>query len=96
MSLPTQPNEADLEHVVSLSASDVRAMDAALISAIPSDWRAARQIVESVHAALLPTYPSVPAVFISYRLRKLVAAVEVEAHGIVDRRLEYQVRAHAR
>ncbi len=93
MTSPEQPRESDLEHVVSLSGSDVQAVDAAVLEHLNSDWLGASDVVARAHAALLAKYPSVPDVFFSYRLRKLIAAGEVEAAGSVDRQLKYQVRS---
>jgi len=88
-----QPRESDLEHVVSLSGEDVQAIDAAVLSQLATTWMEARDLVAKAHAVLLPKYPTVPDVFFSYRLRKLVAAGDIEAAGAVDRQLNYQVRA---
>ena len=89
---PEQPRESDLEHVVSLSGSDVQGIDAALLNEVTPSWGDARAVVTKAYAAMLPSLPSVPDVFFSYRLRKLVAAGAVEAAGSVDRQLNYQVR----
>ena len=94
MNSPEQPRESDLEHVVSLSSGDVQAIDAAVLSEVTHSWLDAKGVVTKAHAALLPRYPTVPDVFFSYRLRKLVATGVVEATGSVDRQLNYQVRAN--
>ena len=93
MSSEDQPRESDLEHVVSLSGEDVQAVDTAVLSQLTATWMESRDLVAKAHAALLPKYPLVPDVFFSYRLRKLVAAGDIEAVGAVDRQLNYQVRA---
>ncbi|WP_161809352.1 MULTISPECIES: DUF3658 domain-containing protein [Stenotrophomonas] len=87
-----QPRESDLERVASLSGSDVQAIDAAVIDALTLSWSDAKNVVASAYASLLSSFPAVPDVFFSYRLRKLVAAGAVEAVGTVDRQLNYQVR----
>ena len=94
MNSPEQPRESDLEHVVSLSDSDVQAIDAAVLTELTQSWIDAKGVVTRAHAALLTRYPAVPDVFFSYRLRKLVAAGAVEAAGSVDRQLNYQVRTN--
>ncbi|MCD9007956.1 DUF3658 domain-containing protein [Luteimonas sp. XNQY3] len=71
---PEQPRESDLEHVVSLSNGDVQTIDAALLSEVTPSWIDAKGVVTRAHAALLPRYLTVPDVFFSHRLRKLVAA----------------------
>lgn len=92
MDSPEQPMESNLEHVISLSGSDVQAIDSALLSKLLSSWSEARAVVTDAHSALFSLYPAVPDAFFSYRLRKLVAAGAVEAIGQVDRQLNYQVR----
>ena len=96
MNSQEQPRESDLEHLVSLSREDVQAIDTAVLSELATTWMEARDLVANAHAALLPKYPSVPDVFFSYRLRKLVAAGDVEAVGIVDRQLNYRVKSKDR
>ncbi len=88
-----QPRESDLELVVSLSGDDVAAINAALLQHVTGSWLPALGVVTSAHHSLLPTLPSVPLAFFSYRLRKLVASGEVQAKGIVARELAYQVKA---
>lgn len=92
MDSPEQPKESNLEHVVSLSGSDVQAIDSALLSKLRSSWSEARTVVDGAYSVLASLYPAVPDVFLSYRLRKLVATGAVEAIGQVDRQLNYQVR----
>lgn len=88
-----QPKESDLVLVASLSGEDVQAVDSAILGELNRAWSDARLVVPGAHAALQSTHPSIPDVFFSYRLRKLVAAGSVEATGSVDRQLDYQVRA---
>ena len=92
MTQSNQPRESDLEHVVSLTGDDVEAIDAALLLAVDSNWQEARDVAEGAHASLQSRYPSVPFVFYSFRLRALIAERVVDAMGIVDRELRYQVR----
>jgi hypothetical protein len=88
-----QPRESDLEYVASLSCEDVQAIDAAVFQQLATTWMEARDLVAKAHFALLSKYPTVPDVFVSYRLRKLVDAGDIEAAGAVDRQLNYWVRA---
>lgn len=92
MDPPEQPKESNLEHVVSLSGSDVQAVDSALLNELRSSWSEARMVVAGAHAALRSLYPAVPYVFFSHRLRKLVAGGAVDEIGQVNRQLNYQVR----
>ncbi len=92
MTSPEQPRESDLEHLVSLTGRDVQAIDAAVLAEVTPTWVEASVVVKSSHAALLSSYPLVPDVFFSYRLRKLVGAGVIESTGTVDRQLNYQVR----
>ena len=87
-----QPKESDLVLVASLSGEDVQAVDLAILREVNGAWAEARIVVQGAHSSLQSTHPSVPDVFFSYRLRKLVAAGSVEARGSVDRQLSYQVR----
>jgi len=86
------PKESDLELVVSLSADDVEAINEALRRQISESWLPSSEVVKSAYNFLRSSHPSVPEVFFSYRLRKLVAANEIEADGPVTRELKYQVR----
>lgn len=92
MDPPEQPKESNLEHIVSLSGNDIKAVDSALLNELRSSWSGARMVVAGARSALLSLYPTVPDVFFSYRLRKLIAAGAVDAIGQVDRQLNYQVR----
>jgi hypothetical protein len=92
MNSSKQPKESDLEHVVSLNGNDIQAIDEALLREITHSWSDAAGVVSRAHTALLTSCPTVPDVFFSYRLRKVVASGAVEAMGLVDRQLSYQVR----
>ena len=79
--------------VASLNDEDVLAIDSAICSFLASEWQDSSTLIGSVTRELQQRFPSVPAVFYSYRLRALVKTGEVESDRPVTRELAYRVRA---
>ena len=76
-----QPNEADLELVVSLDGSQVDQINTALFAATQPQWRKVALVVAAAMQSLPGEFSAVPDVFFARQIRVLVSRGELEGVG---------------